>query len=364
MTTVLPDYLQEQTEEAIMARMLARLPSDVDRSEGSFFWDALAPVAYELFNSAVWAQEVLRRGFASTTFGAYLDLRCEEHGISRKEAQKATGVVKITGTPGIVIPAGTLAATEADAATSTPSVEFETTEEVKLSSDGMATVAIAAVEAGAQGNVAASAIKLLMTSVGGVAGITNEAETSGGADIESDEALLARLMAKIRQPATSGNAAQYRQWALEVPGIGDARVFPTWNGPGTVKLVLANQTGKPAGADLVAEVAAYVESVRPIGATVTVASAEQKSIAVAAKVTLASGYTLQDAQNSYEALVEDYFQETAFKTSYVSYAKLGTLLLDVPGIVDYEEFLVNGASTNVALTDEQIPVLGSVSLGV
>ncbi|THF78020.1 baseplate J/gp47 family protein [Cohnella fermenti] len=362
--TALPDYLQDQTEEAIMDRMLARLPADVDKSEGSFFWDALAPIAYELFNSAVWAQEVLRRGFASTTFGAYLDLRGEEHGIARREAQKATGSVKITGAEGTVIPAGTLLATEADSATNSASVEFATDADMAIGPSGTALVAVTAAEAGARGNVAALAVKLTMIAIAGVTAVSNEAAMSGGSDIESDEELLVRLLAKIRQPATSGNAAQYRQWALEVPGVGDARVFPLWDGPGTVKLVLADAQRLPANSALVEETRDYVESVRPIGATVTVAPAAAKTVNVAATVSLAAGYSLQEVKDSYEALVADYFRETVFKNSYVSNAKLGTLLLGVPGVLDYSELTVNGAATNAPLADEEIPVLGSVELGV
>lgn len=32
----LPLYLQDQTEDEIMQRMLSRVPADIDKSEGSF----------------------------------------------------------------------------------------------------------------------------------------------------------------------------------------------------------------------------------------------------------------------------------------------------------------------------------------
>jgi Uncharacterized homolog of phage Mu protein gp47 len=106
-----PSFLEDQTYEAILQRMLDRLPSDLDKSEGSFVWDALSPAAIELALAAIWAQQVLERGFAQTTFGQYLDLRCEEHGITRRPAVKATGQVTFTGAPGTVIPAGTQVST-------------------------------------------------------------------------------------------------------------------------------------------------------------------------------------------------------------------------------------------------------------
>lgn len=57
-------------------------------------------------------------------------------------------------------------------------------------------------------------------------------------------------------------------------------------------------------------------------------------------------------------------KDVAFAITYVSYAKVGTLLLGTPGVIDYQELSLNGGTANVTLTDEEIPVLGTVELGV
>ncbi len=54
---VLPEYLTEQTEEAIRQRILDTLPDDLDKAEGSYIWDAVSPMAIELALAAMWAQE-------------------------------------------------------------------------------------------------------------------------------------------------------------------------------------------------------------------------------------------------------------------------------------------------------------------
>lgn len=107
----IPRYLEDQTEEQIMQRMLDRLPADLDKSEGSFLWDAEAPVAFMLSEAALWAQELLRRGFASTAASSdpnfrseELDLRAGEHGITRRAAVYAQGTVRFAGTPGRLCP--------------------------------------------------------------------------------------------------------------------------------------------------------------------------------------------------------------------------------------------------------------------
>ena len=254
----LPEYLTDQTEDAIRQRMLDRLPADLDKSEGSLIWDALSPAAIELALAALWAQEVLRRSFATTTFGPYLDLRAMEHGTTRRPAVKAAGQVRFTGTPGTVIPAGTLVATPADAVTGTPSIEFATKAEAVLEESGTALVEIEAAEAGGSGNVPAGAISLMVTPVPGVTGVTNLTSTFGGLDTEDDASLLARLLQRVRSPSSSGNKADYIRWASEVAGVGGVSVVPVKYGPGTVSVAIIGMDKKPAPPELVDAVQDYI----------------------------------------------------------------------------------------------------------
>jgi uncharacterized phage protein gp47/JayE len=252
----LPDYLTDQTEDAIRQRMLGNLPDDLDKAEGSYIWDAISPAAIELALAAIWAQEVLRRGFASTTFGEYLDLRCEEHGITRRAAVKATGQVTFSGTAGTVIPAGTQVNTASDS--TTPSVFFKTTEEVTIGDTGTAVANVEAVEAGLSGNVSAGTIIMLSQPISGVTSVTNVSATSGGLDEEDDASLLARYLQKVRSPSTGGNKADYINWAMEVPGVGGVAVVPVRDGPGTVSISIINTQKTPADQALVDAVQDYI----------------------------------------------------------------------------------------------------------
>lgn len=254
----LPNYLQEQTEEAIRRRMLDSLPSDLDKSEGSFIWDALSPAAIELAQAAIWAQEVLRRGFASTTFGPYLDLRCEEHGITRRPAVKSTGQVEFTGKPGTVIAAGTRVATAADAVNGVSSIEFMTKAAVTVGENGSVTADIEAVKPGTSGNVPAGSIVLVITPVPGLIGVTNPSALEGGIDTEEDASLLSRYLQKVRSPSAGGNKADYVNWALEVAGVGGVSVVPVRDGPGTVSVSIIDTNGEPASLALVEAVQNYI----------------------------------------------------------------------------------------------------------
>lgn len=260
----LPDYLTDQTEEVIRKRILDALPSDLDKTEGSYIWDAVTPVAIELALNAQWAQEVLRRTFASTTFGEYLDLRCGEHGLERKAAVKSTGTstksnaLTITGTPGTVVAAGFGVATPADSITGTSSVEFVTTAGVIIGGGGTVAANIEAIVAGKAGNVPIGSISLITTPVSGVFSVTNAAAIDGGADIEDDKSLLERYLQKVRNPSAGGNKADYINWAGEVAGVGGVAVVPLKYGNGTVSVAIIGTDKTPAGAALIDTVLDYI----------------------------------------------------------------------------------------------------------
>lgn len=50
-------------------------------------------------------------------------------------------------------------------------------------------------------------------------------------DGEADDVFRARLLNKIRQPITSGNANHYVYWARQVPGVGAAAASPPGTAP-------------------------------------------------------------------------------------------------------------------------------------
>jgi len=346
---------ENQTESVIKQRMLDQVSSDLDKRQGSFIYDGLSPAAIELALSYIELDRVLNLGFAQTTYGQYLDYRAGENGLERKAATNATGQVTITGSQGTPVPVGSIFATGAG-------IQFETTAEVTIDITGQVDADIEAVDAGAAGNVPAGTITEIPVSIQGVTGVMNTDPTTGGTDTETDAVLLGRVLDKVRLPATSGNAAHYKQWAKEVPGVGDAKVFPIWNGAGTVKVVVIDSNKQPASAQIVQDVADYIEEVRPIGATVTVESATGLAIDVAATLVLAVGAVLADVQVAFESSLIDYLAGIAFQQNYVSAAQVGNLLLSTTGVMDYNNLTLNAGTGNVAVGDTQVAIKGTVTL--
>lgn len=347
------------SKEAILTRLLDRVSDVYDKTEGSFHYDFMSANASEFEILFERAAEVLRLAFARTTKGIYLAYRTEEHGVIKKEAEAATGVLTITGDPGAVISASSLFATPGGR-------EFTTDTEATISAGGTVAATITAKVKGTAGNVPAERITVIPISIPGVTEVINAEPMTGGVNEESDEALLDRYLDKVLHPATSGNAFHYQQWAKEVSGVGDAKPYPLWAGNGTVKVCIVNDEKRPADAQIVTNTAEYIEEHRPIGATVTVGSAAGLGIDVMATVILDTGATLAGVQTLFEAALAEYLASIVFKQNFVSFAKIGGILLGIPGIVDYSGLAVNGGTVNVPVDDTaagcQAPIVGVVML--
>lgn len=332
------------SRDVILERMLANIDDAYDKSEGSFFYDAIKPIAIELEAAYTDQEKIIDRGFADTATGADLDrLVYQRAGITRKPATKATTTVTVTGAQGATINAGDKVASE--------TVNFVFTESKVIDATGQVNVLVECEEAGSIGNVPVGSIKYIPVVLPGLTSVTNPEAVTNGYDGETDDELRQRYYEHIQTPATSGNKYHYQNWAKEVIGVGDAKVYPLWNGNGTVKVVIIDANKRAADAQLVADVAAYIEEQRPIGAVVTVESATEKPINVSFAAVKDPAYTDQQILDNVTAAITDYLKSIAFVQNVVSYAKIGNAIIDSPGILDYSNLTINGGTANIPLTE-------------
>lgn len=337
-----------------MNRMLSNINNQYDKSEGSFFYDNLKAVDIELDQADQQASSILKKGFAETAAGEWLDKIVGEQGLNRKPATKATTTVIISGSQGAAINIGDKVASDV--------VTFAFKESKTIGVSGQESVLVECDFFGTIGNVPVGSIKFFPVTLAGLTAVTNPNAITNGYDGEQDDELRQRYFEKVRTPATSGNKYHYKNWAKEVVGVGDARVFPLWNGAGTVKVVIINQNKRGADAQLVADTFAYIEEQRPIGATVTVESAAEVSINVNVSLMIdVENYSLQQVVATIENNIAEYMKEIAFGEDYVSYAKVGSIILSSEGVMDYSGLTVNGGAANIALQSNEVAVLGVVT---
>ena len=188
----------------------------------------------------------------------------------RKAASYATGQLTVTGSSGAVVPADTeLSVTLVDQNGVASTATYVVTTGVTLAgSSGV--VSVSASVAGVLGNLdegATLAFVSALTGIDGTATVT-AAGLAGGADQESDAALIARYVARIQEPPHGGTAADYVAWALEVAGVTRAWAAQEMGvGTVTVRVMLddvrSTAHGIPESGDI-AIVAAHLDGLRPV----------------------------------------------------------------------------------------------------
>ena len=342
----------------ILKRMLNKISSIYDKSEGSFFYDLLSPVSIELNKLREKIATMFDTCFADTATGKDLERICKTLGVYRKTATCSTGYVTVKGSSGANIVSGELV--------SCGLINFAFLENATIPESGSIKVKVQCLLTGTIGNVDANTIVNFPKTLDGLTAVTNEDAFYNGYAEETDEELRERYFLKARTPSTSGNKNHYVLWGREVVGVGDAKCVPRWNGRGTVKVVIINSNKRGADEILVKSVFDHIEEQRPIGADVTVVSATEIPITVNVKIILNSEYELSEVKETIQEELTSYLQNNAFNYEYVSIAKISQLILQVKGVedIDFESMNLNGESKNVPINSDEIAVLSAVNLEV
>ncbi len=187
-------------------------------------------------------------------------------GVDRKPAEISAGTADLTGVNGSIVPVGTRLQRS-------DGFEYLVTAEATITG-GVAAVAIEASIGGAAGQAEAATPLTFVSPVAGVAtgALVSTGGIVGGAEEELDDALRVRLLARIREQPRGGAATDYERWALEVPGVTRAWVYPNRGGLGRVGVTFVMDEREdiiPEPADRAA-VAAHIAPLRPVTADVSV----------------------------------------------------------------------------------------------
>ena len=371
----LPDFLNNSSEEEIHEKMLSNLPEDIDKSEGGFPWDFTRPTAIEIAELKEYVLvEVLKSLSPVTCEESYLlDYHADGRGLVRRESVNATGYVTVTAKAGLVIPLGYGFSTEADDEGNT--IDFVTTEEVTVDSLGNAKIPIEAAEGGSASNVGVNTIVLHAGDETGelldeIISVTNEEAVTGGLDEEDDDTLRERIVEYDRSHDISyvGNVADYKLWALSVPGVGAVTVIPAKDDSGTIKIILMDQNGVPASKQIQDAVYDYImrpdsesDRLAPPNAVLEITAPETVVVNISAVVYLREA-EIGDVQNDLKAALQSYLLNVSSNDSAVRISAINSIIGSVSGIYDYDSVQINGVSKNVYLESGQMPVLGTVTI--
>lgn len=408
----------DKTNEEITADILQELPSEYQKSVGFISWDYARAIAIGALEK-IYEKLKYICSLGDINNFEYDDLVKfvkQRRGIIAHEEQKATGVLTATGNGTIKV--GDLFQTESG-------LQFQATEEKTIVGTG--TFTVECVTAGIIGNVPPNSIAVIPVSIAGISTVTNLNAMSGGYDKETKESIIERYLEDIQQPITSNNINHYKKWAKEVTGVGDAKIKPTWNGNNTVKVVIINANKEVADNALINDVQKYIDPFgykvsngtitgyvqnynengiqagekiysdydlqtviktaeaeefsytsaikygwgygngqASVGAYTTVESAKAKNLAIAVAVDIKSGYDKETVTTNIQNKINEYLKSTVFNDKYISYAKIGSCVIDSEGVADYKNLTINEGTANIQLSDTdlivEIAVLNELSV--
>lgn len=350
---------EDITYEQILKRMLDRVPNDLDKREGSVIYTALAPAAAEMQNMYIELDWMLNQSFADTQDREYLIRRCAERGIIPELATNAI----LKGEFSKDIPIGSRF--------SLGLLNYTVIEKID---SGL--YQLKCEVAGSDGNRSLGDL-FPIDYIEGLASAKLTGVLVPGEDEESTEHLRQRYFNSLNAKAFGGNIQDYVEKTNSLNGVGGTKVYPTWDGGGTVKLVLIDSSSNKPSTELLTMVKEVADpedctgqgvGFAPIGHVVTVGAVSEVVIDIATNVTLNNGWEWQDVIEHIELCVEEYLKELRASWAesdglIVRTSQIELRILNLAGILDIADTKINGIEGNLSLGPDEIPVRGTVVNG-
>lgn len=361
--------LYGQGFEEIMDRLLESVPDHLDKREGSVIYVALAPAAMEIQLLYEELNLVTTEAYADTASLDYLIRRAAERGIAHKESTNAAvkGVFEPTTIDLIGYRFGLI----------DQDLNYVVTEKI---GDGV--YRLECETPGMDGNQSTGQLVPIYSDAieDDQSSELTKAELSGildaGAEEEDVDVFRQRYFDSIDNQAFGGNEKDYKAKLLEQDQIGAVKVYPVWNGGGSVKLVILNSAYAAPSDAIVAEMQEIIDpesshgkgkGIAPIGHVVTVEAAESVPINIALEVIYAEGYTYESALPTMETATEEYFMDIrknwgAYGSDVGSTVRISYIenkLLNLDAILDVQITTINESDKNLVLEPNQVPVVGA-----
>lgn len=373
-----PEWLGGMSSRSIQERMMQNLPLDIDKTEGGFVWDLTFPTALEkaelLQFHLIRTLHMMHHMWAE---GRWLDYHAHENGLVRKPKNKAYGTITITGQKRTAIPKGFVFSVPSDGGV--PAIDFETLNAAVINENGVARIAIQALEGGTKSNVAADTIVIMRSPIKGIIKITNEEPLTGGVEEESDASLRERIDDLLAGNGDSyvGNNADYVRWAKEVPGVGFAYTIPNYNGINSVKVVVVDANGSPANAQIIEAVRVHIfgtdrkdiNRLAPVGLVDFLVSAPSPVVVDYKLSVRLNPRTNRDAFiQSFKSALLAYYQEISKDAEEgrrcLKYIMVAAILARLPSVDDFKNFRMNGSMDNILYSEEEYPITGKIEVDV
>ena len=349
----------DKTFEKILDDMCRRVTA-VSTMEGSFIYTALAPFAMELALLYLQLEQDENNGFADTADYEHLKKLALDRGIIPNSATHAVGIGKFD----VEIPIGSKF--------SINTYSFVSGEQITGRLDGYYYYKMTSEQTGTEVNTVIGKL----TPITFVRNLNYAYLTEISVPAEDDENVedfRQRYFETFNKKSFGGNKSDYIDKINSFNGVGGCKIYPLWNGGGTVKIVVINSNYEVPSQTLINQIQNEIDpnidgngdGYAPIGHKVTIDSVSKSNITIGCGLILDSGYTFQSIKSNLITAVSNYFttlNKTWSSSDFltVRIAQLTTVLLDVEGVIDVTSCTINGRARNLELSQNEIVFLSDI----
>lgn len=357
--------MQFKSAYEIRNSILNYMKNNLSKIEGSYNFDIASAVAQEIETIYTDVKDLEKELFPwSCTKEPFLTYHLMCYGLTRLGMTKAKGAVTIKGKTTALIKEGTVIVSRLG-------VKYKTLTNAVINSFGEVDVSIEAVEGGVNGNCAIGDITSFEIETVDIYSVTNKEAITGGATIETVEAAKERMKIKASTPSHSGNKNNYIEWLKEMGGIGNIAVYgPSDNvgvPAGDVHIYFADYNGQVPSSEQIQQVKNYINTTnkRPVGCNLVVKAFQALTTNLTfAEVTVKKGsITKEKWIEELKANVQlGYATKDFIVANTIPYARIGNLALNIDGTILYNDFKINGTTSNISIAYNQTPVIGNITV--
>lgn len=355
---------EDKTYDELLNEAINEVGSGVLKSEGSLVYNALSALAYELEKIYIQLDFMLTQSHADTADIDELTKMAADRGITRKAASAAT--VRIEAN--VELPIGSRFNLKA--------FNYKVTEFIEQSEEKYCYQAVCETTGSAPNTLTGT-----LTPIDYVEGLETASITEiliDGEDDETWDSLYQRYLESFKTAAFGGNIAQYKEQVNAVSGVGGCKIYPVWNGAGTVKVVPISASFHACSDTLISNIQNLLQpadettgnGLAPIDHDVTVESVSEVTVNVSTTMTFKTGYSYETLKDTIEEKAAEFFtdlskewadgDEKSYLVVYI--ARFEAAMLNIQGILDISDTAFNGTSANLSLAWNQIPVVGEVTV--
>lgn len=345
------------TQEQLLEDALNEVSNDIDKREGSIIYDALAPHTIQLYQLYLSMESLINEMFGDTASREFLIRLCLDRGITPKPATHAI----LKGEFNIDIPIGSrFSLDELDYVAS------------KRISQGI--YEIQCETAGAIGNTRFGTL-IPIEYIDGLQKAELTELLVPGEDEESTESLRKRYLESFDSKAYGGNRKDYKDKVHELQGIGGVKAKRYRDGMHNVLLVVMDSQYRTPSQTLLNDLQTAIDpetnhgeglGIAPIGHIVKVDGVTEVPVNIKLNITFEDGYGWEDIEISVHEVIDEYFLE--LKKNWEDSSRLAVRIiqiesrvLEIPGVIDVQNTLLNGKPENLILGEFEIPLRGEVS---